>query len=346
VQLKNLSVARFDQTATLLPNGKVLLVGGIGSHSAIQGSAEVFDPETRHFAPIGPLRSARGYGSMATLLPNGKVLIAGGSCGHGCMLASAELFDPTVLTFQSTTSMSSPRAAGQMVRLHSGDVLIMGGDQDADRPPLATAELYHPATGKFSPTGQMMTARDYFAAVVLKDGKVLVMGGSSTGQHASGMVEESSAELYDASTGRFARTGSMSVPRNKLGASLLPDGRVLVVGGQNGGAFGPRLATSEIYDPVTGKFTVGPNMKAQRYKLPMGIVPLKDGRVLIAGGAEQPEIYDPKSNSFNVVPGCKLDAFYYSTATLLDNGDVLLAGGYGYHAAEGASDHAWLFHEQ
>jgi Galactose oxidase, central domain/Kelch motif len=344
VPVGSISVPRFSHTATLLANGKVLLAGGLGPGAAIEGTAEIYDPDSGRFTRIRSLASARGYGAVATLLRDGKVLIAGGSCGRGCILASVELFDPARQEFSLVAAMSTPRAASAIVRLHNGDVLIMGGDKNPDELPLATAELYHPATGKFSLTGRMTTPRDYFAAIVLKDGRTLLMGGSSTGQNASGMTEESSAELYDPATGQFARTGSMSVARNKLGAALLPDGRVLVVGGQNGGAFGPKLATTEIYDPATGKFTAGPMMNAQRYKLPMGVVSLPDGRVLVAGGADQPEIYDPKSNSFTAVSGAKLDAFYYSTATTLENGDVLLAGGYGHMPGKGASDHAWVFH--
>jgi len=346
VPVGNTSVPRFSHTATLLRNGKVLIAGGMSRGSTTQPTAELYDPTTRQFTHVGNLTSPRGYGATATLLDDGKVLIAGGSCGAGCVLSSAELFDPATETFAATGSMSARRAAACAVRLQDGDVLIMGGDSDPDRPPLATADLYHPATGKFSTTGSMTTPRDYFAAVLGKDGKVLVMGGSSTGQHASGMTEESSAELYDPSIGRFTRTGAMSVPRNKLGAVLLPNGGVLVVGGQNSGAFGHRLASTEIYHPRTGEFKAGPNMHSRRYKMPGGLVTLKDGRVLVGGGAEQPEIYDPASNVFTTVAGPGLDAFYYSTVTLLASGDALIAGGYGSQPSVGAINHAWLYRDQ
>jgi len=343
VAVGNTIVPRFSHTATLLPSGKVLIAGGLHRNRTIEASAELYDPATGRFAPAGKLVSARGFGSTATLLPNGKVLIAGGSCGSSCFLAAAEVYDPTTGRFTPTGSMSTPRAAGQAVRLHNGDVLIVGGDSSADGLPLAGAELYHTSNGTFSLTGSMQTPRDFFAAVLLKNGKVLVMGGSSTGQHASGMVEEASAEIYDPATGRFTPTGSMTTGRNKLGATLLPDGRVLVVGGQNGGAFGARLASTEIYDPAKGKFTAGPNMSSRRFKLLTGVVSLKNGRVLVAGGADQPEIYDPASNAFVGVIGPKLDAFYFSTATLLDNGEVLIVGGYGSQAGAGAINHAWLY---
>jgi WD40 repeat protein len=339
----DLTLPRSSHTATLLPDGKVLIAAGMHRNGSVQATAEIYDPATGQSKPAGKFLSPRGYGSTATLLPSGKVLIAGGSCGPGCVLSTAELYDPSTGAFRATGNMSGPRAAARAVRLQNSDVLLVGGDSGPDGPSLASAELYHAATEKFSRTGSMHTPRDYFNAVLLKDGRVLVMGGSSTGQHA-GMIEEASAEIYDPATGRFTPTGSMTTPRNKLGAALLPDGRVLVVGGQNRGTFGAMLATSEIYDPASGKFTRGPDMGAKRYKLLDGAIALGNGRVLVAGGAEQPEIFDPAANSFLPAAGAKLDAFYFSATTLLANGDVLISGGYGANMGAGAIPHAWIYH--
>jgi hypothetical protein len=188
----------------------------------------------------------------------------------------------------------------------------------------------------------MRTPRDYYAAVLMKDGKVLVVGGSSAGQHPNTTVE-ASAEVYDPSTGRFTSTGKMRTPRVKFGAALLPDGRVLIVGGQMGGPWGARLATTEIYDPATGTFIPGPNMGFKRFKISAGVVPLRNRHILLAGGADQPEVYDPASNSLLPTAGSKLDSFYFSTATLLSNGGVLIVGGYGSHPGGGAVNHAWLY---
>jgi hypothetical protein len=72
------------------------------------------------------------------------------------------------------------------------------------------------------------------------------------------------------------------------------------------------------------------------------VVSLRDGRVLIAGGAERPEVYDPKSRAFIPVGGATLDGFCFSTATPLNDGRVLLAGGYAKPGGAGVN-HAWLY---
>jgi len=336
---------RFSHTATLLPNGLVLLAGGMARNGVVEANAEIYDPVTSQFSYVGKLNAPRGWGTTAALLSNGKVLIAGGAsgswCATSCILSSTELYDPANRKFAPTGSMTSPRASASAVLLQTGEVLIVGGDVGDSS--TATAELYHPSTGTFTPTGSMHTPRGYFAAVLLKDGKVLVLGGSSNGQRAGGTVEEKTAEIYDPSTGRFSPAGDMSSPRNKLGAALLPDGRVLVVGGQAGGPFGARLATTEIFNPSSGSFSPGPNMNFQRFKNRDGVVPLKNGLILLSSGAEQPELYDPAANSFLPTAGEKLDSFYFSTSTLLPNGQVLIAGGYGRDAGAGALNHAWLY---
>jgi len=154
---------------------------------------------------------------------------------------------------------------------------------------------------------------------------------------------EASAEIYDPATRRFTPTGSMSVSRYKQGMALLPDGEVLVVGGQTGGSYGSRLSSTEIYDPGAGKFTRGPEMNTKRFKLLDGVVALRDGRVLVAGGSDQMELYDPGSRSFATISGVALDGYLFSTATLLDNGKVLLVNGYGSRPTEGAVRHAWIY---
>jgi Galactose oxidase, central domain/Kelch motif len=332
---------RFSHTATLLPNGKVLIAGGMERNGVFLATAELYDPATGRFAPAGRMGATRGFGSTATLLPNGKVLITGGRGNSSCN-ASAELYDSATSTFTPTGSLTTPRCSAAAALLQTGSVLIIGGDQSPDADPQVSAELYDPSTGAFTATGSMRTPRDYYAAVLMKDGKVLVVGGSSAGQRPNTKVE-ASAEVYNPSTGRFAPTGGMRTPRVKFGAALLPDGRVLIVGGQMGGPWAARLATTEIYDPATGTFIPGPNMGFKRFKIPAAVVPLRNRRILLAGGADQPEVYDPVSSSLLPTAGSKLDSFYFSTATVLSNGEVLIVGGYGPHPGGGAVNHAWLY---
>lgn len=331
VRTGDMTVPRFDHTATLLPNGKVLIAAGMARNGLTEPTAELYDPSTGRFSLAGKLASPRGWGSTATLVQDGKVLIVGGAsgswCSASCYLATAELYDPTTNTFTRTASMTEPRAGARAILLKNGDVLIVGGNLSSESVPTSTAELYHPSTGTFSRTGSMQNGGPT-ALVLLKDGRVLALG--------------SGAELYDPSSGRFSTEGNFLTPRGKFGAVLLRGGRVLVAGGQVDGARGPTTADTEIYNPATEKFTVGPELNLKRYKLMKAIVALNSGEILVAGGADQPELYNPVSRSFHLVAGSKLDGYCFSTATLLPNGDVLLVGGYNTNTWV-AVNHAWLY---
>jgi len=278
----------------------------------------------------------------ATVLPDGKVLIVGGFDANGHNLASAELFDPRTGRFTRTGDMLGPRSHAAAILLRSGKVLIAGGNASGDNEQLATAEIYDPVTGKFAPTGNLQGARSYYTAVMLKDGRVLLAGGLSGGQYPYHQVE-ATAEIYDPATERFTLTGSLATPRFKHGAALLPDGRVLIAGGSNENGRQYEYAGTEIFDPKTGRFVAGPSMNFERYKMLSGVVTLQDGRILIAGGAGQMELYDPAKSTFVPIAGPPLEGFFYNTATVLRDGRVLLVDGYGYRPASGAVRQARLF---
>jgi hypothetical protein len=337
----NTTMARFAHTATLLLNGKVLIAGGMEQNGVWLDSAELYDPAKGRFNATGKMNTRRA-GATATLLPNGTVLIAGGNDDSGKSLASAEIYDPNTNSFSATGSLSVPRGDAIAVLLKTGKVLVAGGSAAGDDEQLASAELYDPLTGRFLPTGSMHGPRSYFTAVALKNGKVLVAGGLSGGQYPYHKVE-ATAEVYDPLTGRFTLAGDMSVPRYKQGAALLPDGRVLIVGGSNEDGRQSKYSSTEIFDPQINAFQPGPRMKFPRYKLLSGVTPLNDGRILIAGGAELPEIYDPAHGVFVPLSDDPLDGFLFSTATLLPDGRVLMVDGYGHHPAAGAVNHATLW---
>jgi Kelch motif len=221
-------------------------------------------------------------------------------------------------------------------------VLVAGGGTAGDSQRTNSAELYDPVQGRFMPTGSTQTPRSYGTAVRLKDGRVLLAGGMSHGDFPNPEIE-ASAEIYNPTTGRFTAAGSMSASRWKQGMALLRDGKVLVVGGQTGGSNDNRLSSTEVYDPGTGRFTRGPEMHLKRFKLHDGVVSLRDGRILVAGGADQMELYDPAAGSFSTVGGVALDGFFFATATLLGDGKVLVVNGYGHRPLDGAVRHAWLY---
>src|SRR6476661_4341448 len=185
------------------------------------------------------------WGGTATLLPDGEVLAVGGG-GSGA-LTSAELYDPVAGRWTETGSMHAPRGGGQTATLlPDGQVLVAGGDQlGLGHPPQSSVELYDPASGTWKETGSMVLARSHHSATLLSDGRVLVAGGIvvfNNGYHAS-----KNAELYDPASGTWTATRSMRLGRAAPTAALLPDGRVLVVGGSDSAK--PDLQLAELYDP-------------------------------------------------------------------------------------------------
>jgi probable HAF family extracellular repeat protein len=333
----NASNARTVHTATLLPNGKVLVAGGFSPPSPTYASAEVYDPNTGLFTATGSLIAAR-RAHTATLLPDGRVLVAGGRLPPA-YFASAELYDPGTGLFSSTGSMATPRAFYTATLLASGKVLVAGGLNAGVY--LASAELYDPNTGLFSPTGSMNIAREAHTATLLPDGRVLIAGGDV------GAAAFASAELYDPDTGKFTATGSMGAARTYHTATLLPPstlrphGKVLIAGGDGTSRGGPStaLASAELYDPDTGTFSATGSMSNGRWNHTATLLPAYElrphGKVLVAGGDSgafssgilaSAELYDPDTGKFTTT-GSLNSARHQQTATLLPNGAVLVAEG-------------------
>jgi len=142
-----LLLARHSHTATLLPNGEVLVVGGVGKIVGLTDSAEIYDPATGTNRPTGSLNSFR-RDHTATLLLNGKVLVAGGFGGEP--LVSAELYDPATGNWTPTGNMNASREFHSATLLRNGTVLVAGGRNDHGV--INSAELYNPATGIWLPT--------------------------------------------------------------------------------------------------------------------------------------------------------------------------------------------------
>ena len=122
----SMATARWQHTATLLRNGRVLVAGGGDGHGNSFSSAELYDPATGVWTATGSMATARG-GHTATLLPDGRVLVAGGFN----FLSSAELYDPATGMWTATGSMATGRSFPTATLLPNGQVLVAGGDYAA-----------------------------------------------------------------------------------------------------------------------------------------------------------------------------------------------------------------------
>ena len=303
----SMQVARYQHTATLLDDSRVLVVGGIGT-TGILASSEIYDPATKVFTASGSMASAR-TGHTATLLRDGRVLIAGGANSTGA-LDSAELYDPKSGTFVGTGPMTTDRENHAATLLMDGRVLITGGSDSAGHI-LESGELYNPQTGEFTAAGLMANAGEGQDSVLLADGQVLIVG--ATG--------DAPAELYDPDKGVFTQTGPLKWSPSASTATLLMDGRVLVAGGWG-------LVSAQVYDSDTNSFTSTGSMAFGRGG--HTATRLNDGNVLVVGGSSgglaSAELYHPSTGTFG--PTSSMATPRYShTATLLADGSVLITGG-------------------
>jgi hypothetical protein len=319
---------RSDHTATRLPDGRVLVAGGL-VNDRLDGqrlaAAELYDPRDGTWTATGAMTEKR-FGHSATLLANGRVLVAGGYLGSGLgYLDTAELYEPATGKWMATGSMTASRGGHSATLLPNGTVLVVGGAGDDDTmeggPRSATAELYDPVSGRWTATGSMTNGRMGFTTTLLPDGTVLAAGGDGT------FV---TAEHYDPATGRWTATSPMAEGRFGHTATLLPDGRVLVTGGcacSDPGA----VATAELYDPAVGSWTSTAPMGASHIFHAATL--LADGTVLIVDGglrdddAPSAERYEPASRAWSPAASPAKSRYGFTT-TLLGGGTVLLAGDY------------------
>ena len=353
-----LSEARILPSATLLQDGRVLVVGGISSDGTAVATAELWDPLTRTFSPAGSLARPR-IGHAATLLQDGRVLIVGGEDGvESLPEMPAEVWSPATSRFEAVGSMLRLPSGLSATTLLDGRVLIVGRgacvvprvvehdfarcpDQPGVDDPSGANEvetwLWDPRDGTAVPGPKPVEGREWHTATLLSDGRVLFVGNSGWSSDdpestevfdpASGTfirVAEArdlvqgaqtatllgdgrvlitggdtsdpngdphymgplrTAETWDPASGTFRRAGRMEVARRAHQAALLPDGRVIVVGGSGERTqqfFDPSTATSEVWDPATGSFSPGPRMADKRARF--GLIRLLDGSLLAIGG--------------------------------------------------------------
>jgi N-acetylneuraminic acid mutarotase len=294
-------------TATLLPNGQVLVVGGYDSNGNSIPNAELYDSVTGTWTNTGAMHIAREY-HTATLLTNGQVLVAGGdggNLGNWNPLSSAEVYNPTTGIWTTTGSLNIAHEYHTATLLTNGKVLVAGGGSTGGGA-TNSAELYNPATGTWTTTGSLNVKREMYTATLLPNGQLLVAGGTGGNTPIT-----NSAELYNPSTESWTATGSLNIARYGHTATLLTDGQVLVAAGAPRG--GPLTASAELYNPANGTWTVTNALNTARYVHTATLLP--NGTVLIAGGiggSNSAELY----NSLNVM----VTAFSLTNVTKLAGG--------------------------
>ena len=322
----SMATARFAHSAILLPNGKVLVVGGT-INGVYLSSAEIYDPAAGTWSNTGSMSKAR-IDFTATLLPNGKVLVAGGYDNNPGYFNSAEIYDPATGTWSPTGSMNKTgiyaqgRSGHTATLLPNGKVLVAGGVSHNAWNGMTVynsdSELYDPAKGTWSGTGSMKNDHYHHTATLMLNSKVLVAGGITAGGNSV-----ITAEFYDPITQTWSSTGSMNMGRYGFTATLLPNGRALAVG--------PYTNTVELFTQESGTWSYTGSLSIDRAGQTATL--LSDGQVLVAGGIKQngsvqcsAELYDYATGSWNPT-GSMSNVRGGHTAILLPNGQVLVAGG-------------------
>ncbi len=328
---------RASHTATLLQDGRVLVAGGFrkshaGEDESYSSTAEIYDPARKKFNATGEMAYKRG-GHTATLLRSGLVLIAGGWNLMG-VISSAELYDPASEKFTTIGGMSMRRGGCTATLLLDGRVLICGG---IGRDVTASAEIFDPVRKTFTPTGNMTVPRQAHTATIIPGGRVLITGGLSRRD-----AVLASSELYDPGTGTFSPVGDMAEARCKQAAIGLSRGEILILGGTDETSWRGNLAIIERYDTGTEKFIRIPDMKRPRARFSSAVAPLADGSLVVAGGDQAIEVLSSAGGDAEPSIAASLDRpYFYSTATTLNTGAVLILGGYDEKGE--TTDRAWLF---
>jgi hypothetical protein len=278
-----MSARRAGHTATLLADGRVLIVGGYDNFAAL-ATAEIYDPVTGQWAATGSLHEARGF-HVAVRLGDGRVLVSGGRSNDsstGRALRSSELYDPATGRWSAAGDLLDGHYDHSATLLPDGRVVVAGASWTYKPKAIATGEIFDLSTGRWTPTAPMVESRYADLGFTLDDGRVLVVGSGTSAD----------AEIYDPAVDRWVATRPMTSNRWYPTGALLPDGRIIVVGGEAGPgsrggstAFvaGSALRTAEVFELASGTWSATMTMETAR-EFARGVV-LKDGSLLVIGGS-------------------------------------------------------------
>lgn len=330
---------RIAHSQTLLDDGRVLLVGGIGHEGPLK-DAEIFDPETGTFSEVVSEMQKTRFDHTATLLADGRVLIIGGyEEGLLDTLNSAEIFDPATDEFVwSSAKMSVGRATHTVSPLADGTYLVVGGTDGFNA--YASAEIFDPEAFEFvSIEATLLRKRtSHTATSVLIDGydRVMIAGGfDGFTTVAYGSFYDPLDMLFADFTGNAEAETAMVWGRLAHTATLFADGRVLFAGGFEGTLeAGGAIAECELFDPLDASVFEATGSLAQARSGHTAAL-LGDGTTLIIGGIDaslnildSTEIYDPATGEFTQGFPLNFKRTVPATTVLLD-GRVLVSGGNG-----------------
>ncbi|HEX9001977.1 MAG TPA: kelch repeat-containing protein, partial [Blastocatellia bacterium] len=333
----SMPTARSNPAASLLPSGKLLVVGGSKVGQAFVTDAAIYDPVFSTWQAITPIPIAHRV--SAQLLNTGEVLVVGDD-DNTVPNPSSFLYNEGSSSWSATTGPPSikryqPALALLTTGSLAGQVLMAGGyDNNCCTGPSGTyntTELYNPTTKTWAAGPAMNTARLLHTATVLANGQVLVVGGALRDP----LTAYNSAELYTSGGSSWTLAAPMTAARYAHTATRLPSGEVLVVGGANGTT---ALNSVELYNPTSDTWSTKTPMTVARQLHTATLLP--SGKVLIAGGqnisgvsTDSAELYDPATNTWSDA-GPLNDARGRHIAALLSCGRVLVAGGTGAGGAD------------
>lgn len=333
-----------ENSLTLLPDGTVLLAGGWGGSMGMSAVCEIYDPTMEKWSRTGDLKNRRA-GHRTFLLPNGKVLIAGGHDAHvqgndqTCFsLSTCEIYDPSTKEWTYTTSLPEKPSYFGAALLPTGEIFIAGGgERDDNATPkifFNTTLLFTPGVGEWNPGGSTTGVHGFSTLSALPNGKAILIGGAID---CANSVQTNATELYDFASRTWATGANLLIGRDHQTATLLTTDKLLIVGGQTG-----RVSTStcEFFDYTNNTCTAAPDLALARAMHTATL--LADGRLLIVGGAtgdltdqqsldlpRKTELFSSFSNRWESSAPL-LQGRYGHTATLLEDGRVLVVGGWNH----------------
>lgn len=356
-QLPAMVTPRSGHTATLLQDGRVLVAGGYGTDRTMPlREVEIYGPASKTWAPAAPLRSPLREVAATAVLPSGLALSTDGE--------NVEVYSPDLDQWQAAAPLTPALTAPRAVALPSGKLMMLGQASGS-----LAGSLYDDAAGAWTPIRSLsgVIAR---SATVLRDGRVLV---TSNGR----------GNIYDPETDSWTPTSGFVLGSTSYAATRLASGDVLFVGGYQ---FAAQLP-SQLYLPEADLWMAIPGhdpfyspyfecIPDGDYDMGLGVSRLPSGSVLLTGGmvtyicgypdengqllnewrysefSAALELYDPAWavwGPLDVEPPATM-ARGYHTATSLDDGSVLIAGGLVASGSPGGAlaptASALLFHER